>query len=485
MWLALSVSLAAARMPCGTEEALRHAPPPARAPRAAAPPSEPAHRDPYGVENVRTSANFAVRWGPDYIPEEQVTQLLNAMEIAWSVQVTNMGHPRPLGTDQWYFNVYIGNTGGGAPSIGDFGGFQTFDSDGYPMIVMNPLTLDDEDGAEATAIHEFYHAIQSSLGRYPYAGLGAWYWEATAEWAAASTRPTNPAVGSSAYGYALLPDLPVNFFDYPDSNALQESHQYGAFLFPWYLSGLFGPELIRDTWVIPGSSDDPLEVLREQLALRGEDFDAVWLDHIATLAAWDFPMADLWHDEVTYLANYVGSRQYAGVFSTDGRHEPLRREGWGEAPGRYGFNVFVLQDPRFGDVDIEVTGDALGDAGSPATFVARVVHIDGYDARYTPLVFDGATARATVPVDGADQVLLVVGALTPATTHWDSETFAFTMTMSIGEPPDPGSGGLSIETPKPTEPVPSVCATGAETWSPLTLAVLLALRRRSRAPNRV
>jgi hypothetical protein len=478
MLLLFSVVAAAAPWPCGTLERLPHAPPLATPFRAAAPPEEPGLRDPYGVSNVETSSHFAVWWGTAQLPEGSVASLLNSLEVAWSVQITNMGHPAPFGTDQWLFNVYIGDSGEGAPSIDGAAGYYTVDLEGMPMIVIAPEILDDEDGLDAVAIHEFYHAIQGSLGRYSYTGLGAWYWEATAEWAAVETHPVNPAVGSLTYGYVLLPDLPVNFFDYPDSGALQEAHQYGAFLLPYYLTDLVGSDLVRDSWIVPGPIDDPLEVLRAGLADRGLDFDAVWLDHIATNAAWDFPMGDLWAAEVAYLAGYVGGRQYTAWWEGDGRFDPLRLEGWGTAPGRYGYNVFVLDAPRSGEVAIEIVGDETGDAGSPASFGAQLVHVEGYDATYTDVPFDGTTARAAIPVDGADQLILVVGAWTAGTSAWERESFPYSLTMSIGDPPDPGAGGVDMGLPAPPEPVPTACAHGTPAWGLWTVAGLVALRRR-------
>ena len=38
-----------------------------------------------------------------------------ALEVAWEAEVVQMGHVPPYGSEVYYNNVYIGNTGGGTP----------------------------------------------------------------------------------------------------------------------------------------------------------------------------------------------------------------------------------------------------------------------------------------------------------------------------------------------------------------------------------
>ncbi len=485
MWSLLAALASAGPAPCGTLALLPSARELQRIPRSPAlPPGELAQRDAYGVPNVQTSAHFAVRWGNGgAVASAVVDALLASLEDAWTVQVVEMAHPPPVGTDAYLFNVYVGDTGDGAPPGYGTGGYYWVDVDGAPMIVVSNATLAFADSADATAIHEFYHAIQGSLDRFPYDGLGAWFWEATAEWAAIETHPTNPDTGSLLFGYLLLPDLAVNDFDYPDSGALEEYHQYGAFLLPHYLTTrVVGFELVRDAWVVPGPNEDPLEVLREGLARDGIDFDAVWLDHLAANATYDYPQGEQWQAGVEAAAQWFGGgRPTTATTVGDGYHEPIRVEGPGRAPGRYGYNLIELEAPIPGDLEVWIAGDAQGDAGSPARFVAAIIQVNGGLPTVTPVPFDGATGQLTLPVAGADDLLLVVGAFTPDTAHWQEEAFPYTFTMSIGPPPPEGGRGVTMGNIRAEPPVPQVCAPvrpGA-LWLAAP-ALLVARRRRAR-----
>ncbi|MBA2321251.1 MAG: hypothetical protein H0V89_08850 [Deltaproteobacteria bacterium] len=483
MWsLVASFALAA---PCGTLALMPYANPLRVPPFAgAAPPAgELALRDVFGVPNVETSEHFALRWGDGAaVTTAQVGRLLDSFEAAWSHQVEYMGHPAPLGSDVYKFNVYIGDTGEGTPESLGAAGYYWTDDEGAPMVVIAASLLVYEDSTDATALHEFYHAIQGSLNRFPYDGLGAWFWEATAEWAAIQTHPFNADMGSLLFGYLLLPHLPVNSFDYPDSGTLAEYHQYGAFLFPHYLTTeVVGFELVRDAWVVPGEDGDPIEVMRAWLAADGIDLDDAWLDHIAANAAYDYPLGEVWAASVDAMAEYVdGEHPLTATFSGAGRHEPHRVEDRDTAPGRYGYNVLVLASPISGDVEVEIVGDAVGDEGSPAHFGARVIHLDDGIPTYYPVAFDGLVGTAVVPVDRADEIRVVVGAWTPETAHWTDEVFPYEVTMGIGEAPAETSDGVAIGGIPEEEVVPSICGTATPMAGWLALPLLAWTRRRSR-----
>lgn len=417
---------------CGTAERLRDAPP-ARRGLVLSAGGARGQRDVYDLPNVRTSTHFAVRWGDGNPPPlAQVDALLDHFELAWDVEVVELDHEPPYGSDAFLFNVYVGDSGSGAPSSYGAGGYQTVDAEGWPMIVVARSSFVDPSFLQHTAVHEFYHAIQSQTGRFPYDGIAAWYWEATAEWAAIHAVPDNPSNGVFAPGYVWLPELGVPAFDYPDEGTLEEYHQYGAFLFPYDLSRAVGPEVVTGTWKDAGRDPDPMSVMARTVADAGLDFDELWLDHAAHAVLLDSPLQDVLapHFE-TFSFSYPGEDVLTRGLSGTGGDGKLGAE----APRRYGHAVIVLRAPPAGVLHVAIDGEAAGTEGSPAVFGGRVVVDAPGGPTYAELPFAGTEGRLDLEVDG-DDVYVVVGATTPDAARWDDERFPFAYDLWVEETPD-------------------------------------------------
>lgn len=432
--------------------------------------AERGERDAYAVPNAASSVHFVVRWGDDQpLAPAQANLLLDALELAWRVEVEGFEHVAPYGTDLYRFNVYVGDSGDGAPPSYGAGGYQTYDVEGWPMIVVARSSWVDPPFVEHTAVHEFYHAIQSETGRFPYRGLSAWYWEATAEWAASQAAPDNPALGTFAPGYTWLPELGVEAFDYPDRGTLEELHQYGAFLFPYDLAAAVGPEVVTGTWKDPGTERDPMELMRRTVSRAGGDFDALWLDHVAHTVLLDHPLAP------------VLAPHYEALRAIYPGESPVTRDGFGEggagrltgeeAPRRHGAAVLALRLPEDGPVRVEIDGDDEGTDGSPASWLGRVI-VDGDEApTYLPLPFDGGHAALEVEAQGHD-VYVVVAADTPSSAAWDRERFRFDWSLT-SEPDRPP--------PRPRPEPARGCAHAPPVPAAALLLVLLPTLRRRRA----
>lgn len=440
-------------LPCATLERLPHAPP--LAPVAvAATAGVKGVRDPYELPNEATSDNFAVHWGSTgNVDAGDADVLLAAFEQAWAVQVEDMAHPAPLTTASWKFNVYVADTGDGAPGSYGAGGYYWVDGDGYPMVVISRWALADASVAASTAHHEFYHAVQGSLARFTYQDPGAWFWEATAEWAAIETDPDSEATGTFAFGYLLLPHYSANFFDYPDTGTLQEYHQYGAFLLPHDLTRQHGWELVRDTWTDPGSEPDPLEVMRGWLAERDADLDALWLDHLAHNAVYDYDAGDRYRDVVEAYEPYFPE---ASVVVADVRGDGGEGEVEGDlAPRRYGGNTIELKAPWEGTLVVAIEGDRKGSEDSSALWGARVVR-EWHDGtlEYHEVPFDGRNGALEVERVGEEaSIWLAVGAWTEAWSGpgWHDETFAYRWSMTVVEP-EPETTSASVASTGSAEP---------------------------------
>jgi hypothetical protein len=448
------------------------------------PPGAGALRDAYNVPNVVTSENFALRWGnTTYVDPAQVDVTLDALEDAWRVQIDEMQHSRPYGTEQYLFNVYIGDTGNGAPPGYGAAGYYTTDRDGWPMIVIARDSLEDSDWTRITASHEFYHAVQGATERYNYDpnGPSAWFWEATATWASQVVYPENGFHAVFLYGYAFLPHRRVNFFDYPDTGVLQEYFQYGAFLFAVSVSETTGsPQAIRDVWEDPGTNPDPLEVLRAGLLAEGFDLNEVWTEHVARNALMDYPNQDTYRAVLGSASGWPESENVvvgalSGATGSDGWRSPPA----GLRPERYGSNRWTISPVNPGEYRIRVQGEPTGTYSSPSSFSATLIVEDwGEDPQYIPIPFDGVSGELRFEATGAeDRLHLVVGAWTPALNGaWNVEVFPYQVAVDkVESEPEP--------VPAPEERRACGCEAGSQASAvPWALwAVVLMARRRGRA----
>lgn len=405
---------------------------------------EPADRDALGVPNVEFSEHFALRWGnAEWVSPEARARLLDAFELAWGVQIDELGHTRPFGTPQTRFNVYLGDTGDNAPPGYGTGGYYSADPEGWPMIVVSLSTLASPEFADITAAHEFYHAVQGATGRFDYdiSGPAAWFWEATAVWASAVVFPDEPLYASFLFGYAVFPHRPVNFFRYPSSGAIEEFYQYGAFIWPLYVADRLGSaQVIVEAWEAAHGLRDPLEALRLAVEVRGEDLDELWVEHIARNVNWDYGNGDVYRRHVasySYLAEHrnieAASLPRQGLASIRSGPADLR-------PHRYGSNLLTMIGPRPGTYTLTIQGEPEGSSGSDARYAAVVV-LDrpGEPSRYERVPFDQVTGELTL--DGLERysrMSVVVGAWTPELGRfWQTETFGYRYGLAFEPEPEP------------------------------------------------
>ena len=473
MWLSLLATAAlAAPRPCGTPWMAPLGP--LRAPPAASLDGALVERDATGTyPHALSSEHFIVKWGDTgEVTEDEVRALLAAFEDGWVTEVLEMEHPAPPGADTYYFNVYLGDTGSGTPRSYGSAGYYNTDGDGYPMIVVARETLYDPDYTAITAVHEFYHAVQHGLGTYAYSGSAAWYWEATAEWVSAYVYPDNPDTAVFLFSFAYLPYLPVNYFNYPDAGTLDEYHQYGAFIFPRYLSEHAADwALVRDSWVLGGDSD-PLVVLAGLLEARGLAFDDVFTAFVAHNAAWDYADRDVY----LYYMDYYSEWYYEEDFRVADEIPARGTDGWVAAdkdtlPQRYGANVLRLESPPAGEVTLRFQGEPLGSQGSAASFGVTAVVRDGAGVTYTRMPLTDQAGALTLSLSGEEEALyLSVAAWTDE--EQSGETFDYAWGAEIASPAE-GEGEGEGE-----KAVGCACgAAGAAGRGGAALALLYALGR--------
>lgn len=403
----------------------------ARTPQASPPPPALGKglRDSYGMAFAMESENFVLRWGSSGSwPESRAEAVLDSFEAAWSMILEDMDYVFPSGSDEYKFNLYIGDTGG----PGAYGSaYYTRDSNSWPMIVITPGTFEDASWGSTVGAHEFYHALQDASGapyQYGNNSLGAWYWEATANWIETEIYPENQAQSLVGFlmGYALLPQLPIHFFDYPDGDGgLGEYHQYGAFIFPYFLSReIADAELIRSSW-LEASSSDPLAVLDAGLQADWQtDIDTAFFEFAASNVTWErYDDGDVFAYYVEAYGDHFGSKS-ARVVAEEGADS----DGWQDAPSstlpqRYGTNNLVIT-PEGEDVEVWFRGEATGSSGGAANWDVRAVLIEDGSGTIVPVVLSEGTGSAVLEGSAdADEVWLVVSVISESTVS--DESFAW------------------------------------------------------------
>ena len=176
------------------------------------------------------SENFILKWGLEAPPaDDEIDLIMEALETSWDHQLDIMGHAAPYGTNEYLFNVYVGDSGGCAPSARGVGGYYTTDVEGWPIIVLSQGVFSNVDYGQTTVAHEFYHAVQHAEGAYSARGTVQWWWEATAMWVEGEVYPGTEDYYSFLHGYAFEPHLQLNAYTpLTGDGKLEEYHQYGA-----------------------------------------------------------------------------------------------------------------------------------------------------------------------------------------------------------------------------------------------------------------
>jgi hypothetical protein len=245
------------------------------------------------VPNVQYSTHFALKWGPDHPPTEaDSARLLADFEYAYTVEVETWEMADPTGFGGSFFNVYIGDTGADVPSVMGNAGYYTLDPDGFPMIVISNEIIGDPSYIRSVIAHEFFHAVQHAEDAFYYEDTGVWYWEATACWAQGQVVPESQAFFGFLPWYALQPAAGMYQFSYDTyGGAPPDLHQYGAFIFPWYISEtLHEPQAILASWHLGTPTSDPLFIL--ETILTEAVFARAIADHGARNLVWDYALGE-------------------------------------------------------------------------------------------------------------------------------------------------------------------------------------------------
>jgi hypothetical protein len=357
------------------------------------------------VAHVQYSEHFALKWGPDFSPSEAATsRLLADFEYSHATEVIAWEMSDPTGAGGTYFNVYVGDTGGVVPSANGNAGYYTLDASGYPMIVLNRELISDDNYIRSVVAHEFFHAVQHAEEAFYYEDTGSWYWEATACWAAGRSVPESDAFSGFLAWYALQPAAGLYHHSFTDHDgAPPDLHQYGAFIFPWYISEvLLAPEAVLASWRLGTPEDDPIATL--ETILTEEVVARAIADHAAHNLLWDYALG----------AHFQGSVEgWAGHFSG---HD-LRYASLIPHPEADFFGVDPAHHPRAGGYAlVHLPEDAVTPAG-------RLTVLLAYDVDATsPPQPDHVDLRATlIEITESGPHYYPVRSDIPHTNYWVAE----------------------------------------------------------------
>jgi hypothetical protein len=420
-----------------------------------------------------TSDRFALWWGSNIdLSEAEATAFLDGFELAWQTEVGDWGLPDPTGIDGTYFNVYLGDTGPEVPSAEGAGGYYSVDEEDFPFIVLGLGVFDDPDWADTVVAHEFFHAVQGATGSFWDFDQSGWYWEATANWAAGRVHPENWSWAQALGYYAFSPHWSISTWENNGTAAPPSLHQYGAFIFPEYLTDYVDESAVRRSWAVGG--EDPLLTLD---GLIDVDLGVAFADHAAHNAGWDYPRGALFSSVVEGTAEFFEAWDHRIVDPN------IDDDGWWTAPAD-------LRPQRFASNTLELPLSAYDGFtyefdGADVPWEHRLVEEVGLETRYTALL----PGDEVGPLDA--QVAWIVVSAVPL--EWTGQE-RFDWRLRFGGEPEPEP--TPEPTPRPFDPegpdVPEEgidnglagagsgcsCSTGAASTGLLALLPLL-LRRRT------
>lgn len=429
-----------------------------------------------GWPHVVTSEHFALWWGEDDPPDAvAIEAMLAAAEEAWDHHHGVLGHRLPADSDRFLFNLYVGGTAPIEPAPIGAAGYATVDPDGYPFFVIERPSLEDLESTRQTILHEYYHTIQLTIGRYEYYGVAAWYWEATAEWATAQALPDELDPWGFVFAYLTTADLPMSAFEYPLDVAEGDPmpyRQYGAWLWPEHLTRASDVGLVVESWENEPTGEavyDPQEALRAGLTRRGLDMDALYLEHAIQLATDEVPGMARWKGLLDLWLDYLQDDypRMAGWIPREGRSSLRSRPG----VGRYGSEVWRWFSSLPGRWEVELVP---GELPAGAALHAAIVVV-GEETRRIDLVeqADGSFTAGFEMVMYDDVMLVVAGGSGLLSFDWTDERFPYRLSaLPLPDPP--------VVEVEPAEERGCGCDGGARSTGTFAALMAWALRRRRR-----
>ncbi len=221
------------------------------------------------------SDNFTVSWDSGDGNQDVAQRVVDVLEKAWSGLVVTQGWAAPTSAEEYLLRVVLD------PSINHTGYTTLYFEDefpqGVPVIFLNPDYASEGAFWEHLAVHEFGHMLQYRVRDYSGSSGEAWYWEASAEWAAELAVPDLDVYAIQTWHYAQNPG---GRFDLIDGG-----HEYGMLTVnAWLEEHVLGEGGLLSVWQ---AGED----------LAGEDWTVI-LEGVSGLS-----VGEIWAGFTTALAH--------------------------------------------------------------------------------------------------------------------------------------------------------------------------------------
>ncbi len=359
--------------------------------------------------NSTETDNFIVKWGVQDrdISQQNVDSLIAALEASWDKYIDEWGYTAPNGSDTFKFNVYVGNSGSGAPDDLGAGGYYWTDDEGYPMVVVSQDGLSDPGFIGTLAAHEFFHAMQDSNGGFAYDDISGWWWEATAMWVQHEVFPEDENWPVFLYWFAIRPQLSVGYFEYPTTGTPEQFHQYGAFVYVAHLAERHGgPGLVQESFARSFDGDTPMEVLEELITESGDDIRTSFGEFVLRNGTWDYPTEDWFEYYIDIYGGYETPQadRISGTVNTQTVNND--NDDWvaprGNLPHTFGANYWRFRAPP-GRFELEFEGES-----DIQWHVGVATQTGTTHDTHSVLITDGVGSAEISGLDGVDEAWIVV-----------------------------------------------------------------------------
>ncbi len=210
--------------------------------------------NPFALPSERSLGGFTFRWGSLIDPDqENVDELLDVLNDVQE-KYENLGFPK-IGE----LNVYLANSGDGAPEIPFEGGYvQEETIDGRPMMVLHAAMLEHFGAtsnywSDVVVAHELFHVIQMENGLRNLDATMQWTIEGGAEWAATRAYPTYNWLDWNAAAFFMAPEISLFKVNWESDERFSSGRQYYTVAWLYYLSDILGKgnqfmvELLNDS----------------------------------------------------------------------------------------------------------------------------------------------------------------------------------------------------------------------------------------------
>lgn len=397
-------------------------------------------RDAFGaLPNVVFSEHFALKWGTDLeVADEVADAVIDVLEVVLEQETAGLGFPPPAGSELYFFNVYIGDSGDPAPPSLDVAGYFAHDDNDAPYLVFAPAALE-ADILPSVAAHELLHALQAAAGRFAYTAETAWLAEATAEWAIAQVFEDDPYVGSLGFGMTLAPHLALNHYEPFEAGAgVGPYHPYGAFLFFQHaVDRGVDRGWVADIWIDDGQGGEPLDVVDQRLDVDG--LSAADLAPTMALAnvTYDYAFGEqlrVFDDEAEALFGEASAR--VGLAVDDERAGQWTRVPLAQSPQPLGYSRIALSAAaELEERVVRFDGDTTGEDGGLGAWHVWLLR-EGADPEALTVDDDG---EARVIIEGAGALQLVASVTSGQSLPF--ERFSYRVLVGVpgeGDDVDPG-----------------------------------------------